>query len=244
MDWVGHGAQCATRAPGFQRAGFRPEGVRGQFRYAAAAMRRASAKRVLLVLLAAALVPLVPFALIGELPGERWLDLAGDGALGFGAAGAGLLALDVLLPIPSSVIGALLGGRLGFAAGFAWALCGLCAGHAIGYGLGRLLPSRWTASKPSRVEGELPRAPTLAVVFLSRPVPVLAEAVAITAGAARMPMTQFVASAALGNAAYAAAMAGNGAALLPQGLAGPGLILPMSLPVIAFALWRALARNR
>jgi 3-dehydroquinate synthase len=205
-------------------------------------MRAASAKRVLLVLLAAALVPLVPFALIGELPGERWLDAAGGGALGFGAAGAGLLALDVLLPIPSSVIGALLGGRLGFAAGFAWALGGLCAGHAIGYGLGRLLPARFT--EPSRAEGELPRAPSLALVFLSRPVPVLAEAVAITAGAARMRATHFAASAAFGNAAYAAAMAGNGAALLPQGLAGPGLILPMSLPVIAFALWRAIARGR
>jgi membrane protein DedA with SNARE-associated domain len=217
-------------------------------------MQRASFLRVLWVLLAAALVPLVPFAVIGELPGERWLQAAGTGALAFGAAGAGLLALDVLLPIPSSVVGALLGGRLGFAAGFACAFIGLCVGHAVGYALGRLVPAKWAAprtavasdprsSRPTAA-GELERAPTLAVVFLSRPVPVLAEAVAITAGAARMRWPHFLASATLGNAVYAGALAANGAALLPQGLAGPGLILPMALPVVAYALWRALARRR
>jgi len=216
-------------------------------------MRRASL-RVLWVLLVAALVPLVPFALIGELPGERWLHAAGASALTFGAAGAGLLALDVLLPIPSSVIGALLGGRLGFGAGFACAFVGLCVGHAVGYGLGRLVPPKWAAPgseregdpavRPPRRTGQLEDAPTLVVVFLSRPVPVLAEAVAITAGATRMRSSHFLASAALGNAVYAGALAANGAALMPRGLAGPGLILPMSLPVIAYALWRALARRR
>ena len=191
--------------------------------------------RALLVLLAATLVPLVPYAAVGELPGERWLQASGDG-LAFGATGAGLLALDVLLPIPSSILGALLGGRLGFALGFAWTFAGLCAGHLLGYALGRLLPARFAS--------ELPRAPTLAVVFLSRPVPVLAEAVAIAAGVERMPLAPYVASAALGNAVYAGALAANGAALLPDGLTGPGLLLPMAAPVLAYVLWRALARRR
>jgi len=198
--------------------------------------RRPAARRALVVLLAAVLVRLVPFVLIGELPGERWLSHAGGDALGFGAAGAGLLALDVLLPIPSSIVGALLGGRLGFAAGFAWTLAGLCAGHALGYALGRLVPQRFAS--------ELPAAPSLALVFLSRPVPVLAEAVAIAAGVERMPLRWFLASAALGNSVYAGAMAANGAALLPQGLAGPGLILPMSVPVAAYVLWRWKMRGR
>jgi hypothetical protein len=55
---------------------------------------------VLLVLACAGLVPLVPFAVLGELPGERWLSAQGGDALRFGATGAALLALDVLLPIP------------------------------------------------------------------------------------------------------------------------------------------------
>jgi membrane protein YqaA with SNARE-associated domain len=191
--------------------------------------------RALWVLLAAVLVPLVPFAVIGELPGERWLQTAEDDALRFGATGAGLLALDVLLPIPSSVIGSLLGGRLGLARGFAFAWVGLCAGHALGYGLGRLLPERFAS--------DLPRAPSLLVVFVSRPVPVLAEAVAIAAGAERMPPLPTLASAGVGNAVYAGAMAANGAALLPAGLSGPGLIVPMLVPVLAYVLWQVLRRR-
>lgn len=191
-------------------------------------------RRAVHVLLLAALIPIVPFAVIGELPGERWLSASGDHALRFGATGAALLAADVLLPIPSSVVGALLGGRLGFGAGFAWGFAGLCVGNLLGYALGRLTPGRFVS--------DLPEAPALSLVFLSRPVPVLAEAVAITAGAERAPLWHFLGVAALGNACYAGALAGNGAALMPAGLAGPGLVLPMALPVVAFLAWRALRR--
>lgn len=198
-------------------------------------MPASPARRLLGVIVLSLLVPLVPFAVIGELPGERWLAATGDSALAFGASGGGLLALDVLLPIPSSVVGALLGGRLGFVPGFAWGFGGLCLGSLLGYGLGRLLPERWAS--------ELPSAPALAVVFASRPVPVLAEAVSVAAGAERTALLPFLAASAAGNACYAGAMAANGAALLPQGLAGPGLVLPMALPVAAWLLWRRLARG-
>lgn len=192
--------------------------------------------RLALMLLAALLVPIVPFALIGELPGERWLSRYDDDALIFGAAGAVLLCSDVLLPIPSSLIGSLLGGRLGFALGFCWTWLGLMTGSIIGYALGRLLPARFA--------NELPRAPSLLVLFLSRPVPVFAEAAAITAGAERLTFLGFLFATAAGNLLYAAAMAGNGAALLPSGLAGPGLIAPMSVPVLAWLAWRALRKRR
>jgi uncharacterized membrane protein YdjX (TVP38/TMEM64 family) len=192
--------------------------------------------RALGVLVAAMLVPIIPFAIIGELPGERWLESSSTHGLSFGALGAALLALDVVLPIPSSILGALLGGRLGFTLGFAWAWIGLCTGQIAGYALGRLLPSRWAS--------ELPSTPTFALVFLSRPVPVLAEAVAIAAGVERLAFDRFLVTGALGNAIYAAAMAADGAALLPQGVLGPGLILPMLLPVVAYVGWKRWAVRR
>jgi uncharacterized membrane protein YdjX (TVP38/TMEM64 family) len=182
------------------------------------------------------LVPIVPFIVIGELPGERWLEASGTSSFSFGALGAGLLALDVLLPIPSSIVGAMLGGRLGFVAGFSWVFLGLCTGQLTGYALGRLLPARWAS--------DLAAAPSVALTFLSRPVPVLAEAVSIAAGVERMPFLQFMTAGALGNAVYAAAMAGDGAALLPQGLLGPGLIVPMLLPVVAYVVWKRFAPRR
>jgi uncharacterized membrane protein YdjX (TVP38/TMEM64 family) len=186
--------------------------------------------RGLLVILIALLIPIVPFAVIGELPGEQWLSANDENAVRFGLTGAALLTADVLMPIPSSIIGSMLGARLGFISGFFWCWGGLVLGNLVGYAAGRGLLARFGA--------RLPKAPTLVALFLSRPVPVFAEAVTFTAGAERMPLSQFLAVTAAGNALYALALTGNGAALLPGALAGPGLALPMLLPVLAWLAWR------
>jgi uncharacterized membrane protein YdjX (TVP38/TMEM64 family) len=195
-------------------------------------------KRALVVLMCALLVPIVPFVMIGEMPGERWLNSAGSDSLRFGITGAGLLALDLLLPIPSSIVGALLGGRLGFVAGGLWCFLGLFAGHFTGYALGRLAPARWT-SQPIA-----PSSGSWIALLLSRPIPVFAEALALAAGAERMPLSAFVGSVAIGDAIYAAALAADGAALLPEGTWGVGLILPMLLPVVGYLAWRKLTVSR
>ncbi len=193
-------------------------------------------RRVLLVIACALLLPIVPFVLVGELPGERFLLAAGDTSLSLGAMGALLLALDVLLPIPSSVIGSLLGARLGFGFGFVCSWLGLCAGHLLGYALGRLLPKHFAT--------ELPEVPSTIAVFLTRPVPVFAEAIAVTAGVTRMPLPSYAATIALGNGGYALLLAGNGALLLPDGLAGPGAVVPMLLPVLGYLIARRGTRAR
>jgi membrane protein YqaA with SNARE-associated domain len=193
-------------------------------------------RRLILVCLAALLIPILPFVIIGELPGERWLSGADDHALRFGLFGSGLLAADILLPVPSSIVGTLLGARLGFTAGSLWTWAGLMLGNLIGYGIGRLLPG----GHPP----ELPQTPTLLVVLLSRPVPVLAEAVMLVAGAEHMRLRPVLMVCILGNAIYALTLAGNGALLLPNGLLGPGLLLPMVLPVVAWLLWRWLRRAK
>ena len=200
---------------------------------------KAAWKRVLLVIGCAVLVPIVPFVVIGELPGQRWLQAQGDHALSIGLVGAALLAMDVILPVPSSILGALLGGRLGFVLGSLWAALGLMMGSALGYALGRLWPTRF-ADDLREVTGQ---APALAVIALSRPVPVLAEAISIAAGVTRVPPLRFALASSIGNGLYAVAMAGNGAMLLPEGLAGPGLVLPMLVPVAAWAFWRVRARR-
>jgi membrane protein YqaA with SNARE-associated domain len=191
--------------------------------------------RASLVIIATLAVPVVPFVAIGELPGDRWLSAADDDAVEFGLIGSSLLAADVLLPIPSSVLGTLLGARLGWALGFLWTFAGLAVGHLAGYAIGRLTLNRLGA--------ELPAAPTLVAVFVSRPVPVLAEAMTLTAGAARAPFTPFVVAVAAGDALYAAALTASAAAWLPTSWVGPGLIVPLALPAVAWLLWRARRGN-
>ncbi len=60
-------------------------------------------------------IPLAPFALFGELPGETWVEHP-DAAYVFGT-GILLLAADVFLPVPSSVVAVFLGARLGLGGG-------------------------------------------------------------------------------------------------------------------------------
>jgi membrane protein DedA with SNARE-associated domain len=94
---------------------------------------------------------------------------------------------------------------------------------------------------PARARDELPALSTFPLVLLTRPVPVLAEAVAIGAGALRVPFARFALPMVLGNALYAGVMAANGAALLPDDLVGLGLIAPLAVPVIgwlAFYIWQ------
>lgn len=184
-------------------------------------------------------VPIIPFVIIGELPGDQWLSSIDENALLFGISGSGLLTLDILLPIPSSIIGTLLGARLGFWSGFAFAWFGLVAGSLAGFSISRFGSVKFRSWLPP-----FPESTTKAIVFLSRPVPVLAEAVALAAGTTQMPMSQFFFLSAAGNTVYAAVLAGNGATLLPDRLIGPGLIIPMLLPVIAWLLWQTLVKRR
>ena len=192
--------------------------------------------RLSLIIIVALLVPIVPFAIIGELPGEQWLSARDDDALNFALAGSAILLLDIVLPLPSSIVGTLMGARLGFWAGFAAIWLGLTVGHCLGFLLARLALKR--------VDAELSEVPTLLLVFLSRPVPILAEATALTAGASAIPFLHFFAACTAGNLIYAGVLAANGAALLPDALFGLGLFIPMLLPVLAWLIWQWLSKRK
>jgi len=191
--------------------------------------------RAALIIAAALCIPMVPFLVIGELPGERWLSASDAHAARFALVGGGLLAADVLLPIPSSIVGTMLGARLGWAAGWSATFAGLMVGQSAAYLVSRrLLRQRRDA---------LPEAPTLAALFLSRPVPVLAEAIVFSAGAARVSWPQFLVACGSGNLIYAGALALNGAQLVPEASLGIGLLLPMLLPAAGWLIWRKIRRT-
>lgn len=186
--------------------------------------------RVTAICLLSLLIPVIPFVVVGEMPGERWLSAVDSSAAQFAATGMLLLAGDIVLPVPSSIVGTLLGARLGWLPALLWIWAGLMLGHCLGYAIGRLWPQRLAQSMPQR--------PTAILLFLSRPVPVLAEAMTFMAGASRLPLRVFLPPCLVGNACYALGLALIGEHQLAQGLAGPGLALPMLLPVLFWLLWR------
>lgn len=160
---------------------------------------------------------LVPFALFED-PVTKWVTafLAQPHApwiLGF--AIAALLAADVLLPVPSSVISIGAGALLGFSGGLAASTAGMTLGCIVGYWLG-LRGARRPAERllGSGEMAKLERAHTLFgewIVLLLRPVPVLAEASVVFAGMGNMRFPRFLAMTALANLLISAGYAWMGA---------------------------------
>ncbi|MFM9025026.1 MAG: VTT domain-containing protein [Planctomycetaceae bacterium] len=199
--------------------------------------------RILLVLAVLAIaVPLVPFLLVGarldHAVGAR-LDPPPPPAT-LAALEVGVLAADVLLPVPSSVVATLGGAVLGVAGGTACAWLGMTLGAAAGWALGRLagrpaLAGIDAADRAALARHERRLGPLL--VVLTRPLPLLAEAVAILGGATGMPARTFIGWAAAGNLAVALAWSLAGAhgarADAVQWVLGAALVVPLALACLA-----------
>lgn len=118
------------------------------------------------------------------------------------ALGVGLLIADVLLPVPSSLVmvahGALFGVVIGTLLSLLGSVGAALFGFAIGRRGGKLLERIVTPAERARADRMLARWGTLAVV-VTRPVPILAETVAIMTGASsigwlRMALASFAGS--------------------------------------------------
>jgi 3-dehydroquinate synthase len=165
--------------------------------------------RLLLILaLIAVAVPLVPFLAFGtrlDHAVARWLDpLPAPPVLA--AIEVGVLAADLLLPVPSSMVATLGGAQLGVVIGTACAWLGMTAGAMLGWWLGRTAGAASLSSlsldEQERLARQQRRFGPLAVV-LTRPLPLVAEAAAIMAGAAGMGWREFLVAAGSGNLAIA-----------------------------------------
>lgn len=204
-------------------------------------MRR-SLRILLLLAIAAVAVPLVPFLLVGarlDHAVATWLDPPPPPAT-LAALEVGVLAADILLPVPSSVVATLGGSVLGVAAGTACAWLGMTLGAAAGWAVGRLAGGRALAGIAAADRAALDRqerrlGPTF--IVLTRPLPLVAEAAAILCGAAGVPGRNFLAWAAAGNLAVAFAWSlagslGTRADAVQWVLAG-ALVLPLALALLA-----------
>ena len=203
--------------------------------------------RLLLILaLAAVAVPLVPFLAFGtrlDHAVARWLDPLPSLPV-LAAIEVGVLAADLLLPVPSSMVATLGGAKLGVAIGTLCGWLGMTAGSMAGWWLGRTAGSRslagLAADERERLLGQQRRYGPLAIV-LSRPLPLVAEAAAIMAGATGMKWREFLLAAGGGNLAIALVWSVAGA----MGRQADSLqwMLVGSLVVPVMITWFMLRRN-
>ena len=192
------------------------------------------------VLVAAVLAALivVPFLLFEpqfERLGARIVagELAGWTAA---AIVSGFLALDVVLPVPSSIVATGAGALFGFLRGTGVVWAGLMAGSILGYGIGA-----WATGATARLVGteSLGRARQVAAdhgdwaIVLSRPVPILAEASVILAGVMHVPLGRFMVLTGTSNLGIAAAYASIGAYAVNVGSWLPTFAAGLALPALA-----------
>lgn len=200
------------------------------------------------LVLGVALAIIIPFLLFGDAIEAWFADLArpeaGTARGAFGAILFGLLALDVLLPVPSSLASTLCGVVFGLWGGFWLSFGAMTVSAALGYWLGRAC-----SGYARRLIGErenallrlfLRRYGTPALVAL-RTVPVLAEASVIFAGLGRMDVTRAAWPLLLGNAAVSLIYAWVGDAGRSPDAMLPAFLGSLALSALLMAaawLWR------
>jgi uncharacterized membrane protein YdjX (TVP38/TMEM64 family) len=163
--------------------------------------------------LALLLLIIVPFVIFGDAIEALVRDGFEDrGPLAVALFGGGLLSLDVVLPVPSSLVGVMLGETLGLAGGAFVGAVGLTAGCVVGYAIGfwsRAQGASWGIGVNGRAARALGRYGLVALLLL-RPVPVMAEASVIAAGALNLNFGRFLLVSAAANLAISVAYAAIG----------------------------------
>lgn len=192
---------------------------------------------VVLVLLA----PVVPFVLWGSwFEGQVAAWRASPPSPWSTAAIAwGLLASDIFLPVPSSVVSTLVGWQLGGLLGSVVSLLGMTAGAGLGFGLARRWGQPW-ALRMARSQ-DLDRIRRLRdrlgpyVLLVTRGVPVLAEASVLWMGLHGLPWRRFWPPVVVGNLALSIVYSYFGAwaerhGWLPLAL-GMSIVFPVLLAI-------------
>lgn len=159
---------------------------------------------------------IIPFLVLARQFEQLGTWLAEGHASGWASAAtiAALLAFDVFLPVPSSIVSTGAGVLLGFWRGAAVIWIGMTIGCAIGYAFGARAAAAARrlvgADSLARAATVMERYGPLALV-VCRPIPVLAEASVVFGGLVRTPVVPFIGLTMLSNLGIAIAYAAVGA---------------------------------
>ncbi len=158
-----------------------------------------------------------------------------------------LLASDILLPVPSSIVSTALGFLLNFPGGLLASWLAMTVSSTVGYWLalaGRPLARKLLGETELKHLDSMERRVGDWIIVVCRPVPVLAEASVLFAGMGRMPAGRFMMLSVLSNFGVSAVYAAVGAFSASVNsflLAFAGSII---FPALAMLLVRRRGRGR
>ncbi len=182
--------------------------------------------------------------LMGQVRASPGGQLAVAGILG------GLLAADLVLPAPSSILMTLSGAFLGVAAGTAISFVGAMVSALAGFGLcrrfGHAAFRRLAGDRDADRIARFLKDYGVWGILLSRSVPMLTELVSCVAGLSDLPFRTFAALAAAGTLPVCAVYAWAGAQSADPAGFGWAVLVAFLLPAAGFAVIRrfSLARVR
>lgn len=124
-----------------------------------------------------------------------------------------LLAADILLPVPSTILSSAAGYIFGLTIGTLISFTGMTIGVLVGYWLGRGSRNKlpWLDEATQEWLSTFFQKNGLWAIAMARPVPVIAETSVIFAGMSKMPTLQFLIIAAVSNLGISVAYASLGA---------------------------------
>ncbi|MCO4761525.1 MAG: VTT domain-containing protein [Myxococcales bacterium] len=202
---------------------------------------------LLIVLFTVSFTLATVLGLTDEAAARQWLDRWANDRAVIAPLVVGLLAADLILPVPGSVVmtaaGWMLGPIWGALANFVGAMAGAMAGFALCRRYGQAAFERYVgADEAAKVANRTDQVGGWFIVS-SRAVPMMTETVSCLAGLTRMSARKFAALSAIGTApiscVYAVAGAGAASAAAPE----LAVWAALGLPALALLIWTLVATN-
>lgn len=204
-------------------------------------------QRLLLLIVAVLLIPIIPFVLFGS-QFEAWItSLLSNSAADVSpviafASVVGVLAIDILLPIPSSGVCAFAGKQLGIVVGTIACWTGLNLSAAIGYWIGskfgRPVATRFSDESTLAKLEQFDRRSSILCLITCRTLPIVAEASVLLMGVKKLPLSSFWPAVAISNFAIAAILCFLGAWSAKADMFLMVLCISVALPLLFVLFWK------
>lgn len=201
-----------------------------------------------IVVVAVAAVVVVSKVAVEDVFGLSWTTLLAQPlsrpGLVTAAAIVGVLSIDLLLPVPSSLVmiasGALFGVGWGGCVSLAGSLIGNYIGFEVARTFGRAATERWIGDTQLRRMEQVFERHGAAAIVASRPVPVLMETLSVAAGLSNMRRTTFLISSLTGTIPIVFLYAYAGDRSLSAGTVFPAALVLIAVVAAGWAIARAL----